>query len=91
MRRTLFKEIVQDAIIAVEPPSQNGKRLKTYFVTQVVTNPPTFVFFVNDTELAHFSYRRYLENALRKSFEFKGTPIKLLFRNRGETENGTIY
>lgn len=87
----VLNDVVQDAIIAVEPPSQNGKRLKTYFVTQVVTNPPTFVFFVNDTELAHFSYRRYLENALRKSFEFKGTPIKLLFRNRGETENGTIY
>lgn len=83
----VLNDIVADATIAVEPPSHNGKRLKVYFVTQVSTNPPTFVFFVNDTTLMHFSYERYLENSLRKSFEFKGTPIRLLVRNRKEDDN----
>lgn len=82
----ILNDVVQDATVAVEPPSHNGKRLKVYFVTQATTNPPTFVFFVNDTELVHFSYKRYLENALRKSFEFKGTPIRLIFRNKNEKD-----
>ncbi|MDE6884277.1 MAG: ribosome biogenesis GTPase Der, partial [Clostridia bacterium] len=80
----LLNDIVADAVIAVEPPSHNGKRLKIFYVTQGGVQPPTFVFFVNDTELMHFSYERYLENTLRKTFEFKGSPIKMIFRNRKE-------
>lgn len=80
----VLNDIIADAIIAVEPPSHNGKRLKIYYVTQSSVQPPTFVFFVNDSNLMHFSYERYLENTLRKTFIFKGTPIKLVVRNRKE-------
>lgn len=82
----VLNDVVQDATIAVEPPSDNGKRLKVYYVTQASTNPPTFVFFVNDTKLLHFSYERYLENSLRKAFTFKGTPIRILVRNKSEKD-----
>lgn len=82
----VLNDVVQDATIAVEPPSDNGKRLKVYYVTQASTNPPTFVFFVNDTKLLHFSYERYLENALRKAFTFKGTPIRIMVRNKSEKD-----
>ena len=78
----LLNDIVRDAVLAVEPPSDNGRRLKVLYVTQGGVCPPTFVFFVNDEKLAHFSYRRYLENSLRKAFEFRGTPIRMVFRNR---------
>lgn len=81
-----LNDVVQDAVTLVEPPSNNGKRLKIYFATQNNSNPPTFIFFVNDTELIHFSYKRYLENALRRTFTFKGTPIRLIFRNKNESE-----
>lgn len=80
----VLNDIISDAVVAVEPPSHNGKRLKIYYVTQGGVQPPTFVFFVNDAKLMHFSYLRYLENTLRKTFEFKGTPIKLIVRNRKE-------
>ncbi len=83
----VLNDIVQDAVSLVEPPAHNGKRLKVFFATQSSSNPPTFVFFVNDTELLHFSYKRYLENCLRKAFEFKGTPIRLVFRNKNEEDN----
>lgn len=82
----VLNDVVQDATIAVEPPSDNGKRLKVYYVTQASTNPPTFVFFVNDTKLLHFSYERYLENSLRKAFTFKGTPIRIIVRNKSEKD-----
>lgn len=82
----VLNDVIQDATVAVEPPSQNGKRLKVYFVTQSSTNPPTFVFFVNDVNLMHFSYKRYLENTIRKSFEFKGSPIRIVVRNRKEKD-----
>ena len=82
----VLNDVIQDATIAVEPPSQNGKRLKVFFVTQASTNPPTFVFFVNDTNLMHFSYKRYLENTLRKAFKFSGTPIHLIIRNRNKND-----
>lgn len=82
----VLNDVVQDATIAVEPPSDNGKRLKVYYVTQGSTNPPTFVFFVNDTKLLHFSYQRYLENSLRKAFTFKGTPIRIIVRNKSEKD-----
>ena len=79
-----LNDVITDAIVAVEPPSHNGKKLKVYYVTQSGVCPPTFVFFVNDAKLIHFSYQRYLENTLRKTFEFKGTPIRLVVRNRKE-------
>lgn len=82
----LLNDVVRDAVLAVEPPSYNGKRLKILYVTQDSVCPPTFVFFVNDTKLTHFSYRRYLENCLRRAFGFKGTPIKLVFRSRDEED-----
>ncbi|MEG0894666.1 MAG: ribosome biogenesis GTPase Der, partial [Oscillospiraceae bacterium] len=68
----------------VQPPSDKGKRLKIYYMTQSSTQPPTFVFFVNNAELFHFSYQRYLENQLRETFGFVGTPIKISIRERGE-------
>ena len=80
----VLNDVITDAIVAVEPPSHNGKKLKVYYVTQSGVCPPTFVFFVNDAKLMHFSYQRYLENTLRKTFEFKGTPIRLVVRNRKE-------
>ena len=79
---SVLNDVVRDAILAVEPPSGNGRRLKVLYATQSDVCPPTFVFFVNDEKLVHFSYRRYLENSLRKAFEFRGTPIRLVFRNR---------
>jgi GTP-binding protein len=69
---------------AHEPPSERGKFLKAYYATQVSTGPPTFVFFVNDASLPHFSYKRYLENQFRRAFGFDGTPIRFIFRNRKE-------
>lgn len=82
----VLNEIIQDAITFKEPPFKNGKRLKILFATQVSTNPPNFVIFVNDASLMHFSYERYLENCLRKTLNLKGTPIKLTFKNREEKE-----
>ncbi len=80
----LLNEVLSDAIRISEPPSKLGRKLKIYFTTQVAINPPTFVVKVNDPELMHFSYKRYLENALRKSFDFKGTPIRILIRKNNE-------
>lgn len=76
--------IVQRAVGERGPPSTRGKKLKVLYVTQAQAAPPAFVFFVNDTSLLHFSYRRYLENRLRKAYGFVGTPLKLIFRSRGE-------
>jgi GTPase len=80
----LLNEEVNRAIAAHPPPSLWGKQLKLSYVTQPGVNPPTFVFFVNDPRLIHFSYQRYLENSLRKAFGFKGTPLKLIFRRKGK-------
>lgn len=71
-----------DAMSITEPPSDKGRRLKIYYCTQVAVRPPTFVLFVNDPNLMHFSYQRYLENYLRKTFDLKGTPIKLIVRQK---------
>lgn len=73
-------------IAVTPPPSENGRRLRIYYATQQKTNPPTFILFVNDRELLHFSYERYLENHLRKTFPFAGTPIRILARERNEKE-----
>lgn len=82
----LLNDVLREAILTNEPPSKNGKRLKIYYVTEVSANPPTFVIFVNDDTLMHFSYRRYLENSLRRSFDFEGTPIRLIIRNKNEKD-----
>ncbi|MFC2005059.1 ribosome biogenesis GTPase Der [Chloroflexota bacterium] len=77
--------VVQQAIAAHNLPRIGSKRLKILYATQAEVNPPTFVFFVNDTKLIHFSYQRYLENKLRQSFGFDGTPLRLVFKTRGES------
>ena len=81
-----LNDLILDCVRANEPPSVNGKRLKIKYVTQMGVNPPTFLFFVNETALLHFSYRRYLENNLRKAYDFSGTPIKLIARERDDDE-----
>lgn len=79
-----LNDVVSDAVAATEPPAKSGRRLKIYYATQPDVCPPKIVFFVNDSSLVHFSYRRYLENSLRRAFDFSGTPIKLVFNNRKE-------
>ncbi len=79
-----LNEVLHDAIAMNEPPTKVGQRLKIFYITQVSTNPPTLVMFVNDPRIMHFSYKRYLENSLRKAFDFTGTPIKLLIRKRSD-------
>jgi GTP-binding protein len=76
--------VVQRAAANHSPPRSGKKQLKMLYATQAEVNPPTFVFFVNDTALVHFSYRRYLENRLRQSFGFDGTPLRLVFKARSE-------
>jgi GTP-binding protein len=76
--------VIQQAVAAHSPPRSGKKLLKFLYATQAEVNPPTFVFFVNDARLMHFSYRRYLENKLRQSFGFAGTPLRLVFKNRSE-------
>lgn len=80
----VLNEVINRAVLMKEPPVVGLKRLKIFYVTQVGVKPPTFIFFVNDTNTLHFSYERYLENQLRDSFDFKGTGIKLQFRERKE-------
>ena len=82
----VLNEIVTEAVAMQQPPTDKGKRLKIYYVTQVAVKPPTFVIFVNDKELMHFSYTRYLENKIRDAFDFGGTPLKFIVRERGEKE-----
>lgn len=78
--------VIEEALMVNQPPARKGKRLKIYYCTQVGVKPPSFVFFVNDPQLVHFSYRRYLENVLRGAFNFSGTPIWLNFRNKNRQE-----
>ncbi|HHS96464.1 MAG TPA: ribosome biogenesis GTPase Der [Chloroflexi bacterium] len=78
-----LNRIIQDAVARHAPPSKRGKRLKIYFVSQPEVAPPTFVFHVNDPDLVHFSYERYLENRIREHYPFVGTPLRLIFRERG--------
>jgi GTP-binding protein len=81
-----LNDILQSAITLKQPPTKNGQRLKIFYATQSGTNPPTFVIFVNDKELMHFSYLRYIENTIRKAVDFSGTPIKIVLKNRGDKE-----
>lgn len=79
-----LNEVLASATARVQPPTDKGKRLKIYYMTQASTRPPTFVFFVNNAELFHFSYQRYLENQIREVFGLDGTPIRFIIRERGE-------
>ena len=80
----VLNEIMSEAVAMQQPPLDKGKRLKLYYITQVSVKPPTFVIFVNDKELMHFSYTRYIENRIRESFGFRGTPLKFIIRERKE-------
>ncbi len=80
----VLNDVINEAIAMVQPPSDKGKRLKIYYATQASVQPPTFVLFVNNAELAHYSYVRYLENQLRAKFGFEGTPIKFLIREKNK-------
>ncbi|MGI6017205.1 MAG: ribosome biogenesis GTPase Der [Marvinbryantia sp.] len=82
----VLNEIMSEAVALQQPPSDKGKRLKLYYITQVSVKPPTFVIFVNDKELMHFSYTRYLENKIRDTFGFRGTALKFIIRERKERE-----
>lgn len=81
-----LNEVITDAVRTTEPPTKNGRRLKIYYTVQDGIEPPTFIIFVNDMELMHFSYKRYLENTLRSTFDFSGTPIKLIAREKSEDD-----
>ena len=80
----VLNEIISEAVIMQQPPSDKGRRLKVFYATQTGIEPPAFVIFVNNKELMHFSYQRYLENRIREAFEFRGTPIRFFIRERGE-------
>ena len=82
----VLNEILMEAVALQQPPSDKGKRLKLFYMTQVSTKPPTFVLFVNKKELMHFSYQRYIENRIRDTFGFMGTPIRIFIRERKEKE-----
>ena len=80
----VLNEIMTEAVALQQPPSDKGKRLKLFYITQVSVKPPTFVIFVNDKELMHFSYTRYIENKIREAFGFRGTPLRFIIRERKE-------
>ena len=80
----VLNEIMTEAVAMQQPPTDKGKRLKLYYITQVAVKPPTFVIFVNDKELMHFSYTRYIENQIRETFGFRGTPLHFIIRERNE-------
>jgi len=83
----VFNDMLNEAVAMVPPPQDKGRHMKIYYGTQVSICPPTFVLFVNDKELSHFSYERYLENQVRKNFGFEGTPIRFLLRNKNRTDS----
>ncbi len=82
----MLNDVLNDATARVQPPSDKGRHLKVYYMTQIETRPPTFVIFCNNAELFHFSYQRYIENQLREVFGFRGTPIKIIIRQKGDKE-----
>ncbi len=84
----LLNDFLADVTARVQPPSDKGRRLKIYYMTQTGVCPPTFVLFCNDAELFHFSYQRYIENCLREAFDFSGTPIRLVVKQKGENPKG---
>lgn len=80
----MLNELLAQATTRVQPPTDKGRRLKIFYMTQASTKPPTFVCFCNDAELFHFSYQRYLENRIRETFGLEGTPIRFVIRERGD-------
>src|SRR5690625_4616967 len=82
VQSSILNDVLMDALAMNPTPTVNNKRLKIFYMTQVAVGPPTFIVFVNDTELLHFSYRRFLENQLRENFDFQGTPIRIIARKR---------
>lgn len=82
IQSSTLNEVIEDAIARTPTPSDKGKRLRVYYTTQVAVRPPTFVVFVNDPQLMHFSYERFLQNTLRNAFGFEGTPIRIISRAR---------
>ena len=81
-----LNEIIGDAQQMLQAPSYKGRRLKISYAVQVATNPPSFALFVNDVELLHFSYERYLENQIRRAFDFQGTSIRIFLRNKNKSK-----
>jgi GTP-binding protein len=82
-----LNDVLGEAMMRVQPPTDKGRRLKIYYMTQSAVAPPTFVLFCNSAELFHFSYQRYIENCLRETYGFSGTPIRLLIKQKGEDGN----
>ena len=82
----VLNDVLADATTKVQPPTDKGKRLKIFYMTQPATNPPTFVAFCNDADLFHFSYQRYLENQIRQTFGLEGTPIRFIVREKNEKD-----
>ena len=82
----MLNQVLNEAIAIVQPPTDKGKRLKIYYMTQATTKPPTFIVFVNNKDIFHFSYERYLINQIRKEFGLQGTPIRMIARQKGEKE-----
>ena len=80
----MLNDVLNEATTRTQPPTDKGKRLKIYYMTQTAVAPPTFVIFCNNAELFHFSYQRYIENCIRNAFGFVGTPIKLVIRMKGD-------
>ena len=83
---SVLNQVLNEAIAIVQPPTDKGRRLKIYYGTQASTKPPTFVIFVNNKELFHFSYQRYLVNQLRKEFVLTGTPIRIIVREKKDKD-----
>lgn len=83
----VLNDVIGDAVATNAPPTDKGRRLRINYATQVGVKPPTFVLFVNDPDLMHFSYERYLENKIRQAFEFQGTPIKIFTRKKSESRS----
>ena len=82
----MLNDVLSDAVTRVQPPSDKGRRLKIYYMTQTGVAPPTFVLFCNRADLFHFSYQRYIENCLRSTFGFDGTPIKMIIKQKSDGE-----
>jgi GTP-binding protein len=84
VKTNVLNDVIMDAVMMNPTPTDKGRRLKINYVTQVATKPPTFVLFVNDPELLHFSYKRFIENRIREAFGFLGTPIRIIARRKNE-------
>ena len=82
IQSSILNEVIEDAVAMNPAPSDKGRRLRLYYATQVAIKPPTFVVFVNEPDLMHFSYERFLQNRIRDSFDFEGTPLRLITRAR---------